>query len=127
MKKKTENKNEEEEIYKKVRQKKVKDIIKRSIIELGDVPIFLFMILSSMWVAVSTSLYVYSLNYPLHKILVNSGGGHLVIMSFSLLTLFMFFVWLVLGSWCIAFYKAHVLVQKKEKKRKTYIDRLMGE
>jgi hypothetical protein len=114
--------------YKRLRNERWNKTIRKSVFNFGDLPIFAFVSFSAIWVSISTSMYVYSINYQLFQKYISQGFGSSVIFAFALLTLLMFIVWFIFGSWCMSIFHAHVLLQKKEdKKRKTYVEKLIGE
>lgn len=115
-----------EQIYKEVREEKQRHILKRLIIEFGDVLLPLYIVVSSLWITLSTILYIYAKEYRVFNDLVASGYGSAVIYSFALLAILLFICWASFGIGTIWSYKAYLKLKAKGiKKKESLLKRIL--
>lgn len=118
--------NKKEKSYREMRKKRQKALLKRIIIDMGSVPIALYVVVSSFWIAISSILYIYSTNYSAFNMFFLHGLGADVVYAFVSFGILIFILTITLGIGCVFIYRANVLLfERGEKKTKSYIEEIL--
>jgi len=124
----TRKENKKDEVYKQVRREKQLHILKKLFVNLGDLPLFLYITISSVWITISTILYVYQTNASLFNEATEIGLGTSVVLGFTFLGIMMLFAWIGFGWMSVEVYKTQLrLFNKGEKKMRGYLVKLVDE
>ena len=110
------------------RRNQTKKALRKIIIDLGDMPIYIFVVISAVWITISSVLYSYARNYSLFNELIEEGFGSAVIESFALFSLIVFILWMTFGFgaiWCFQYHRK--LIEKGAKKKKGYLGEIIDE
>jgi hypothetical protein len=99
--------------HKEYHREKTKEVIKRLIIQGGELPVMMYVVLSSIWISISAGLYVYSVNASSFKLLIQEGFGSYIFFMYGQITLLMFFVFLSFGILSLFIFRAKIRMEDK--------------
>lgn len=105
--------NEVKKEKKLVKEKKLKKILQQMVVEFGDVLLPFYVVVSSVWIAVSICMYVYGRGSNVFINYFNSGGGASIVSGFVFFGILMFVVWLSFGLMGIRSYKLYLQLRAK--------------
>lgn len=115
-----------EQVYKEVRREKQSRILKRLVVNMGEMPLVLYILFSSLWITISSVYYVYYVAYHEINELFMIGGGGRFLSGFVFFGLMMFICWVGMGLFAVWIYKARLrLLAKGEKPVEGIISKLL--
>ena len=115
-----------EQVYKEVRREKQSRILKRLVVNMGEMPLVLYILFSSLWITISSVYYVYYVAYHEINELFMIGSGGRFLSGFVFFGLMMFSCWVGMGLFAVLIYKARLrLIAKGEKPARGLINKLL--
>ena len=120
-----------EDISKKLRKHRrnqTKKALKKVIVDAGDMPIYIYVVFSAIWITVSSALYTWSNSYSIWYEAIEEGAGSYVIYGFVVYSLIIFILVMTFGFgsiWCFQYHRK--LIEKGAKKKKGYLGEIIEE